>query len=75
MSARRASVALTFDNPAFRQATERVFAYEEQDHKQLDLWRNGKPLQPRPLDQDNGPNNAFIAAASAAPDCWTLPSL
>lgn len=63
-AARRGVAGLTFDNPAFKAATERLQAEETRDEEQRGRWRAGAPLLPRPLDQT--PTLADASARGAA---------
>lgn len=52
VGARRAIAGLQFENPAFKAASERLFAEEKRDDEQRAAWRLGQPLMPTPIDQD-----------------------
>jgi hypothetical protein len=52
VAARRAIAGLQFENPAFKAASERLFAEEKRDDEQRAAWRLGQPLMPTPPDQD-----------------------
>lgn len=70
MAARAAVTSLQIENPAYRKAVDRLFAREKQDMVTLAEWKMGKPINPRPTDQDSIPDNAV--RAFAGPDVpWT----
>lgn len=69
MAARAAVLSLQIENPVYRIAVDRLFSREESDNKQLDIWRSGKPLNPRPVDQSEFPDNAAVAF-SDTPTPW-----
>jgi hypothetical protein len=75
MAARQMVTSLQFDNAAFRVATDRLFAREAADQIILNDWKNGKPLQPRPTDQDNILDNSAHASTSRASVGWTTGQL
>lgn len=70
MAARAAVTSLQIENAAFRVPVDRLFAQEDHDNKQRDLWRSGQPINPRGTDQDNVPNNAAIAASDRPSAGW-----
>ncbi len=63
MAARAAVLSLQIENPQYRTALDRLFAKETTDVAQLAIWRAGKPLNPRPTDQNNYLDNAAIATS------------
>ena len=69
MAARAAVLSLQIENPAYRIAVDRLFSKEEADRGQMEIWRKGKPLNPRPTDQNDIPDNAAIAT-SDTPTPW-----
>ncbi len=69
MAARAAVNSLDMENAAYRTAIDRLFAREATDNAQLAIWRSGKPLNPRPLDQNAIPDNGAIAS-SDTPTNW-----
>ncbi len=66
MAARAAVLSLQIENAAFRVATDRLFAKEVEDVKQLEIWRLGKPINPRPTDQTDQADNGAVASSFAA---------
>lgn len=68
--ARRLVAGITFENAAFRAATERLQAEEKRDDAQRERWRNGEPLLPTPLDQTATPDDTAKTGTSgvAGPD-------
>jgi len=71
MAARAAVTSLQIDNAAYRVAVDRLFAREAQDLEILAAWKAGKPIQPRPVDESNEPDNAARAASSRPVVPWT----
>lgn len=74
-TARRAVAGLIFENPQFRRAKERIDALQAQDDAQRELWRSGVPINPRPLDRTDEPDNAAFAGQDRAPTLWRTGSL
>lgn len=83
MAALSAVDTLAFDNPAFRSVVDRLEAQRDWDGygdkgaiagTLLGDWKLGKPVQPRPTDEDNTLDNAAIATASD-PMPWRSASL
>lgn len=66
MAARAAALSLQIENAAYRVAVDRLFAKEAADNAQRAIWRAGKPLNPRPTDQTDIPDNATLAAGDTA---------
>lgn len=60
MAARAAVLSLQIENAAYRVAVDRLFEKEKLDVEQLAIWRAGKPLNPRPIDQNTQLDNAAI---------------
>ena len=58
MAARAAVTSLQVENAAYRVAVDRLMAREEFDKILLADWKAGKPVQPRPIDQDEVADNA-----------------
>jgi len=58
MAARQAVATLQFENEYFRTAVDRLTASEASDREMLTAWRNGLPINPRPVDSDTIPDNA-----------------
>ena len=73
--ARSLIATMSFDNAAFRVVSERLDKWLGIDEKTKDGWKLGKPLQPRPVDQDNIANNGARASASSCPDRWVIRAL
>jgi hypothetical protein len=71
LTARAAIRSRIFDNPAYRECVDSLMATEEQDWEMLDRWIKGKPIQPRPVDQDAIANIAPITSAGVAVDWVT----
>lgn len=71
MAALAASTSLAFDNPEVRKTFDRIEAQREADAATRADWKAGKPLNPRPLDQDAVPNNGTRAGYSSAGSHWT----
>jgi hypothetical protein len=61
MAARSAIPTMQFENAAQRVAADVVRGMEKRDNETLDIWRSGKPIQPRPLDMTPKiPDNAAV---------------
>lgn len=58
MTARAAVTSLQVENAAYRVAVDRLMAREEFDREILKAWKEGKPIQPRPTDEDDLADNA-----------------
>ncbi len=71
IAARMALVSLEFENAEYRVAAERLFNQEAADEKLLATWQGGKPVHPRPTDQDTAPNNGARAGRSRKASAWT----
>lgn len=68
MTARAAVNSLQIENAAYRVAVDRLIAREESDQKTLDAWKSGKPIQPRPADENTFPDNAARASSATSID-------
>lgn len=71
MAARRMITTLQFENPQFRASSEQLIATAEQDEDQLRVWLAGKPINPRPVDEDNIADNGARAGTRRAPVGWS----
>jgi hypothetical protein len=71
MAARAAVLSLQIENPAYRAAIDRLMIREAFDKEILAAWKAGKPVQPRPTDQNSVLDNAAIAAATRPPVPWS----
>jgi hypothetical protein len=70
MAARAAVLSLELENDAYRVAKDRLIEREEVDKVILADWKGGKPIQPRPTDENGTiPDNAARASA-ACPMPW-----
>lgn len=69
MAARAAVISLQIENKAYRVAVDRLMAQEARDLVLLADWKSGKPIQPRPKDQNEVLDNA-ARASSLRPVCW-----
>lgn len=61
MAARAAVTSLQIENAAYRVAVDRLNAREQHDMTLLADWKAGKPVQPRPTDQNTVPDNSAVA--------------
>jgi hypothetical protein len=75
MVARAAVLSLQVENAAYRVAVDRLFERQTRDQEMLDAWKAGKPINPRPTDQTDAPDNGARASNSRDPDDWTIDSL
>lgn len=73
--ARYGVTTLAFENPAYRAALDRIEALREADEKVLATWLGGKPISPRPTDQNTVPDNAAIADVTRQPTLWRTGAL
>ncbi len=80
MAARAAVTSLQIENAAHRISVERLFAMAAFDGDTdppakkgslLGDWKGGKPIQPRPVDEDNVADNAARAGSSRKAVNWT----
>ena len=71
IAARRAVASLEVENPAYRVPLDRLLATEEADNKLLADWKAGKPIQPRPTDEDAIAENSARARNGRAPIDWS----
>lgn len=60
-AARSAVTSLQIENAAYRKAVDRLLAQEAHDLATRADWKAGKPIQPRPTDQNELPDNAARA--------------
>lgn len=70
MAARAMVSSLQFDNAAYKVAVDRLFATEEADDMRRADWKSGKPIQPRPVDLTEGPDNGARATNTRAAIAW-----
>jgi hypothetical protein len=70
MAARAAVTSLQIENAQYRVAVDRLMAREAQDLEILAAWKAGKPIQPRPTDEDDLANNAARAGYGRRPAGW-----
>jgi len=75
MAAREDVTSLQMDNAAFRVATDRLFERKKQDLVLLKDWKGGKPIQPRPTDEDTIADNAAHATSDREPVGWQTGTL
>jgi hypothetical protein len=66
LAAWRAVTTLQFENPVSREALDRLEAQIEEDRKTLATYLAGRPILPRPTDQNSVPDNAATARAGVA---------
>lgn len=71
IAARRAVASLETENPQYRVPIDRLLASEEADKQLLLDWKNGKPLQPRPVDENTKADNAARASNGRDEMGWT----
>lgn len=69
MAARAAVISLQIENSAYRVARDRLEKQEAADLALLADWKAGKPIQPRPTDQNTVPDNS-ARASSLTPVPW-----
>lgn len=74
MAARAAVNSLSIENALYRVAVDRLFERQANDKEMLAAWKAGKPLNPRPADQNLVPDNAAKAVA-VPPIGWTTDTL
>ena len=75
IAARSAVNSLMFDNAEFRVAVDRLFEKEKQDVEQLAIWRQGKPMNPRPVDQTAVAENSARGASDRCAIPWSTGTL
>jgi hypothetical protein len=68
MAARAAMISLELENEAYGVARDRLVEREEADNAMRLAWRNGKPIQPRPTDENLVADNSAIATAGLYAD-------
>lgn len=68
MAARAAVLSLQIENPGYRVAVDRLFAREADDRIMLAAWKAGKPIQPRPTDENSIADNSARAYSDTATD-------
>ena len=71
MAARAAVTSLQVENAAYRVAVDRLMAREEFDKLLLADWKAGKPVQPRPQDQNEIADNAPRAGYGRTNAGWS----
>lgn len=69
-AALQAATTLEFDNPSYRVALDRIEKRREADDKLAASWMAGKPLNPRPTDQNTIADNGARALASTPVVGW-----
>jgi hypothetical protein len=70
IAARRAIASLEVENPQFRVAIDRLLASEAADQIILLDWKNGKPIQPRPVDETTTADNSARARSDRTAMSW-----
>lgn len=70
LAARQTVNSLQLDNAAYRVALDRLFDSEKRDMQLLADWKAGKPVQPRPTDQNQTADNAPRAGCSRPAIDW-----
>lgn len=75
LAARQTMNSAEFMNAAYKTAFDRLFAGEQADSQVLKDWKEGKPIQPRPIDANAVPDNAARASAGRPPIQWLRESL
>lgn len=71
LTARQAIASLETTVPQYRVAIDRLLASEEDDRKLLEAWKGGKPIQPRPTDEDEALENAAVARNGRDAMSWS----
>jgi hypothetical protein len=71
MAARAAILSLSVENAAYRVAVDRLFERQAKDQEMLAQFRDGWPINPRPVDQTVIPENGARASATRGPIGWT----
>lgn len=75
IAARRAIASMEVDNQQFRVAIDRLVAMEADDRALLEAWKGGKPINPRPTDEDSTAENSARARSSRTAMPWTTGTL
>lgn len=75
MAARQLIASSEGENPVARAALDRLEARREADEKLLAAWLRGKPLNPRPTDITDEPDNAARGGADREAIPWDRLSL
>ena len=74
MAARQMIATLQFENEQYKYAADRLAAQEKADDEMLKAWKDGKPIQPRPVDADELADNApRVSSGTRMP--WTTGTL
>jgi hypothetical protein len=71
LTARQAIASLESENPQYRIAIDRLLASEEADNLLLKTWKDGKPIQPRPTDENTALDNAAVARSGRDSMGWS----
>lgn len=71
LAANAAVTSLQFENAVSREAVDRLKYEIDQDWKTLESYLAGRPILPRPVDQNSIPDNAATASAGV-PVNWQL---
>lgn len=75
LAALNAVNSLAFENAGYRVPTDRLEAMLAKDWENLKTYLDGRPINPRPEDQTDTPDNGARAAATRPPVGWTTGTL